>query len=59
MTVDPASNHCIQDVHLARVKNGKFEVFQTIKQLRPDDVADRCNLVKNPNTAQQFTPVLN
>jgi urea transport system substrate-binding protein len=59
MTVDPASNHCIQDVHLAKVKNGKFEVFQTIPQLRPDDVADRCNLVKNPKTAEQFTPILN
>ncbi len=58
MTVDPASNHCIQDVHLAKVKNGKFEVFQSISQLRPDDVADRCNLVKNPKTAEQFTPVL-
>lgn len=56
MTIDPASMHCIQDVHLAKVENREWQVFQTIEQVRPDDVKDRCDLTKNPDTAEQFTP---
>lgn len=56
LTVDPASMHCIQDVHLAKVEGGSWKVFQTIPQMRPDDVKDRCDLTKNPETAEQFTP---
>ena len=53
---DPITNHVIQDVHLARVKNQAFEVFKTIPQVYPSDVIDRCNLVENPDTNEAFTP---
>jgi hypothetical protein len=43
-------------VHLARVENREWNVFQTINQVRPDDVKDRCNLVENPDTAEHFVP---
>lgn len=56
LTIDPITNHVIQDVHLARVKNQAFEVFKTIKQVYPSDVIDRCNLVENPDTNEAFTP---
>lgn len=56
MTIDPPSMHAIQDVHLAKVENREWKVFQTINQIRPDDVKDRCDLTKNPDTAEQFTP---
>ena len=31
-------------------------VADRAEQIRPDDVKDRCDLTKNPDTAEQFTP---
>ena len=56
LTIDPATNHVIQDVHLARVDNQAFEVFETLKQVYPSDAGDRCNLVENPDINEAFTP---
>ena len=56
LTIDPITNHVIQDVHLARVKDQSFNVFKTIKQVYPSDVVDRCNLVEDPTINEAFTP---
>ncbi len=57
-TIDPKTHHCIYDMHLGEVKGRKFEILQTFKQVPPTNPEGICDLIKNPNTNQQFEPKL-
>lgn len=57
LTIDPVTNHVTQDIHLAKVQNGIWHVFETHRQVYPGDVVDRCDLTKDPTTNEHFMPV--
>lgn len=54
--LDPKTNHCLLNMYLAEVKDGAFVIRQTWEQVPPVIDDDRCDLVKNPGTNQQFGP---
>jgi branched-chain amino acid transport system substrate-binding protein len=54
--LDPVTNHCTVDMYLARVKGGKFDIVRSFKAVPPSNPGNKCDLVKNPNTNQQFEP---
>jgi branched-chain amino acid transport system substrate-binding protein len=56
MTVDPKTHHCIFDMHIAQIKNRKFGILQSFRQVPPTNPGGVCDLVKNPNSNQQFEP---
>jgi urea transport system substrate-binding protein len=56
MTVEPKTHHCVFDMHIAQMKNRKFELLQSFKQVPPTNPDGVCDLVKNPGTNQQFEP---
>lgn len=54
VTIDPPTHHCILDVHIAEVKDKKFDLLEDFPQQKPTDTAAVCNLIKNPNDNQQY-----
>lgn len=54
VTVDPKSHHCIQNVYLGEVKGGKVEILEQWDAVSPTGGDDRCDLIKNPDTNEQF-----
>jgi urea transport system substrate-binding protein len=54
VTIDPPTHHCILDVHIAEVKDKKFNLLEDFAQQKPSDTAAVCNLIKNPNDNQQY-----
>jgi urea transport system substrate-binding protein len=54
VTIDPATHHCIFDVHLAKVQNKQLVLLQTFPQRKPEDTAAVCDLKKNPREAKQY-----
>ena len=58
VTLDPKTNHCVLDVHIGRVAGGSFDIVETIEKAEPTDFGGQCDLIANPNTNQQFEPVL-
>lgn len=54
VTIDPATHHCIIDVHLAVMKDKILTPIETFKQRRPLDTAAVCDLKKNPNDTKQY-----
>ena len=58
MTIEPKTHHCIFDMHLAEMKNRKFQILQSFKQVPPTNPDGVCDLIANPNTNQQFEPKL-
>ena len=54
VTIDPPTHHCILDVHIAEVKDKKFDLLEDFAQQKPSDTAAVCNLIKNPNDNQQY-----
>jgi len=54
VTIDPATHHCIFDVHLAKVQNKQLVLVETFPQRKPEDTAAVCNLIKNPREAKQY-----
>ena len=54
VTIDPATHHCILDVHIAEVKDKKLNVIADFAQQKPSDTAAVCDLIKNPNENKQF-----
>jgi branched-chain amino acid transport system substrate-binding protein len=41
-------------VHIAEVKDKKFDLLEDFAQQKPSDTAAVCNLIKNPNDNQQY-----
>jgi branched-chain amino acid transport system substrate-binding protein len=56
ITVQPETHHCVFDMYLAQMKNRKFDILQTFKQVTPTNPQGVCNLIKNPQTNKQFEP---
>ena len=54
VTIDPPTHHCILDVHIAEVKDKKFNLLEDFSQQKPADTAAVCDLQKNPNDNQQY-----
>src|SRR5271156_1259396 len=48
VAIDPATHHCIFDVHLAKVQDKDLQLLQTFPQRQPADTAAVCDLKKNP-----------
>lgn len=58
MVVDPVTNHTVQDMHLARCSKQSWQIFDSLSQLYPSDVVDRCDLTKNPDMNAHLEPIL-
>ena len=57
VVVDPITHHCVFDMYLAVAGADKrFKILQKFDQVKPTNPDNVCNLVKNPNTNQQFEP---
>jgi branched-chain amino acid transport system substrate-binding protein len=54
VTIDPATHHCIFDVHLAMLKDKELTLVETFPQRKPADTAAVCDLKKNPHEAKQY-----
>ncbi len=54
-TIDPATHHCIQDVHIGVVKDNAFDVLKSFDQLAPTDTAEVCDLIANPDDNTHYT----
>jgi urea transport system substrate-binding protein len=54
VTIDPATHHCIIDVHLAVIKDRKINLLETFPQRKPIDTGAVCDLKKNPHDAKQY-----
>jgi len=54
VAIDPATHHCIFDVHLAKVQDKDLQLLQTFPQRQPADTAAVCDLKKNPREAKQY-----
>jgi urea transport system substrate-binding protein len=54
--LDPVTNHCTLDMYVARMKGGKFDIQRTVKAVAPSNPGGKCDLMKRPNTNQQFEP---
>ena len=54
VSIDPATHHCVLDVHLAAFKDRTPVPIQTFKQRPPADTSAVCDLKKNPRDAKQY-----
>lgn len=54
--LDPVTNHCTMDMYVARMKAGRFAIERQVKAVAPSNPGNKCDLMKNPNTNQQFEP---
>lgn len=54
--LDPVTNHCTVDMYVARMKGGKFDIQRTVNAVAPSNPGGKCDLIKRPNTNQQFEP---
>ncbi len=59
ITMDGATHHVTQDVHLAVYKDKVPIVIDTFPQQPPADTAAVCNLFKNPNDNKQYVIKVN
>jgi branched-chain amino acid transport system substrate-binding protein len=58
MITDPKTHHFVFDMHLAEVKDRKFQILQSFDKVQPTNPDGVCDLIKNPATNQQFEPKL-
>lgn len=54
VTIDPLTNHCIQNVYLGELKDQRFEILEEYEAQPPADTQLVCNLVENPNQSTFF-----
>jgi branched-chain amino acid transport system substrate-binding protein len=54
IAIDPQTHHSIFDVHLAKFKDKKTVILDTLPQRKPIDVAAVCDLKKNPGETKQY-----
>ena len=58
MTADPKTHHFVFDMHLAEMKDRKFRILQSFQEVPPTNPDGICDLIKHPETNQQFEPKL-
>ena len=49
VTIDPQTNHAVQNVYIAEVKNQRFEILESFSDQPPADTQLVCDLNANPN----------
>lgn len=49
VTIDPKTNHAVQNVYIAEVKSQKFSILESFADQPPADTQLVCDLVANPN----------
>ncbi|MBZ9772550.1 ABC transporter substrate-binding protein [Mesorhizobium sp. CO1-1-8] len=49
-------HYAARDIYLGECQNQTFSVLETWKQQEATDAGDRCDLIKDPTTNQEFTP---
>jgi urea transport system substrate-binding protein len=55
VTIDPQTHHVTRDLHLAvGNRDHSFTVLETFKHAPPIDTQSVCNLIKHPETDEQF-----
>lgn len=54
VTIDPKTHHTVRNVHLAVIKDRKWEVMKTFDQVQPADTQAVCDLEKNPNDTTMY-----
>jgi len=54
VSLDPKTHHAALDIHLMEVKGQKLTVLSTTQDRRPEDTAQSCDLIKNPNDNKQY-----
>lgn len=55
VTLDPATHHCVLDVHIAKVQDRKLNLVESFPQQQPSDTAAVCDLIKNPTDNRQYS----
>jgi len=58
MVLDGKTHSTQQDVHIIQVKDRKWTLIETKKQVPPYDFAGRCDLVKNPRNTEILVPLV-
>ena len=57
VTIDPRTHHCIFDMYIAQAgTDRKFNILQKFDQVPTTNPGNECDLIRNPNTNQQFEP---
>lgn len=54
VSIDKATHHTTRNAFLAEVKDRKWSVLESYKDVKPLDTASVCDLVKNPNDTKQY-----
>lgn len=49
VTIDPQTNHAVQNVYIAEVRNQRFEILESFADQPPTDTQLVCDLNANPN----------
>ncbi|WP_315927353.1 ABC transporter substrate-binding protein [Mesorhizobium sp. SP-1A] len=57
LTVLGPLHHCARDIYLGRCEGGAFKILTKWDQQFPADAEGKCDLLKNPDTNNQFTPI--
>lgn len=58
VALSPELHATIRNAYLAKPVAGVWDIMATYPNQVPTDTGDKCNLVKNPHMATQFTPSL-
>jgi len=56
MKIDGRTHHAAHDMYLGKMKNQKWEIIKSWPNQTADEFDERCDLIKNPATNQQFLP---
>jgi urea transport system substrate-binding protein len=56
VSLDPATHHCALNMHLLQVKGGTYQSLRRADAVPASEISGQCDLLKNPNTNQQFQP---
>ena len=49
VTIEPKTNHCLQNVYLAELKDQAFNILEVYENQPPTDTLLVCDLVADPN----------
>ncbi len=58
VALSPELHATIRNAYLAKPVSGVWDIMETYPNQTPTDTGDKCDLVKNPRMATQFTPSL-
>jgi branched-chain amino acid transport system substrate-binding protein len=56
MVLDGKTHSTQQDVHIIQVKDRKWHLIETRRQVPPYDFAGRCDLTANPKNTEILVP---